>query len=67
MGSVRLNGEIRCRTDVVGILPNEAAVVRLVAAMLVEQSDERATQHARYMSLETIVAVTDTAQVRLAP
>lgn len=61
----RLNGEIKRRTDVVGIFPNEAAVVRLVGAILLEQSDEWATQRARYMTLEAISSVSDNATVRL--
>jgi transposase-like protein len=61
----RLNGEIKRRTDVVGIFPNEAAVVRLVGAILLEQSHEWATQRARYMTLETIGAISDTPHVSL--
>ena len=61
----RLNGEIKRRTDVVGIFPNEAAITRLVGAILLEQSDEWATQRARYMTLETISAISDTATVSL--
>jgi len=55
----RLNGEIKRRTDVVGIFPNEAAITRLIGAILLEQSDEWATQRARYMTLETIAPLGD--------
>jgi putative transposase len=60
----RLNGEIKRRTDVVGIFPSEAAIVRLVGAILLEQNDEWAVQR-RYMSLETLGSVSDNAIVSL--
>jgi transposase-like protein len=61
----RLNGEIKRRTNVVGIFPNEAAITRLIGAILLEQNDEWAVQRARYMTLETMAPLSDNPIVML--
>ena len=62
----RPNGEIKRRTNVVGIFPNEEAIVRLVGAILLEQNDEWAVQRAHYITRETIAPLSNTQIVRLA-
>ena len=60
----RLNGEFKRRTEVVVIFPNEAAIVRLGGAILLEQNDEWAASR-RYMSLETMSPMGHPAAVSL--
>jgi hypothetical protein len=63
----RLNKEVKRRTNVVGIFPNEAGVRRLVGAVLLEQNDEWQLQH-RYLTLETMagMAASDSDEAALA-
>ena len=60
----RLNGEIKRRANVVGIFPNEAAIRRLVGALLMEQNDEYAIQN-RYMSLQSLAQLSENPPIRL--
>ena len=60
----RLNAEIKRRTDVVGIFPNEPAITRLAGALLLEQNDEWQLQR-RYLPLEGLQALADNQPTRL--
>lgn len=55
-GLERLNKEVKRRADVVGIFPNEASIIRLVGAALMEANDEWQLQH-RYLSVEAFVEI----------
>jgi len=53
----RLNKEVKRRADVVGIFPNEGAIIRLIGAVLLEANDEWQLQH-RYMQTEAMAELT---------
>ena len=60
----RVNKEIKRRSDVVGIFPNDDAIIRLVGALMLETNDEW-TVARRYMGLESLARITDTPNHRL--
>src|SRR5512136_3329426 len=60
----RLNAEIKRRTNVVGIFPNDPAITRLVGALLLEQNDEWQLQR-RYLQLEGLQTISDNQPIRL--
>ena len=60
----RLNAEVKRRTNVIGIFPNDRAIIRLVGALMLEQNDEWSLQR-RYMQIEGLQSLSENQSARL--
>ena len=63
----RINKEIKRRSNVVGIFPDDASVIRLVGAVLVEQHDEWAASERRYLSEASMAQIDQPQEVNTSP
>ena len=60
----RLNKELKRRSRVIGIFPNDAAIVRLLGTLMAEQTDEWQVTR-RYMAVDTLARVINRKQTQL--